>query len=290
VSVAPTVTNGAPTNGVPVTPIAAPAVPAPATPEAKKPEETQADFALRLVREQRARGKAEADAKAALKRAEAAEKERDDFRSWKEKQESANKAWGEGKYVDALRSVFGKGLPENLLVELASAQSEQPEPMSPEQLRESIRAELRAEQEALRVKEKQEEDERSAQLQQMRDAAVQEVAQTLTSTPEKWPTVWALGVTGDQIAEAMDAAIKEKGKVEPEAVFEAIEKEYRERVLGLPYLPKDGSPAPRSFGGDAARGPVDYTNGQKPPEKAAERWEWRRQQHEAWKKSKFGGA
>jgi hypothetical protein len=285
VSSPPSPTSSQPPPGPPVGSATPPNQPAPTE---KKPDESQADFALRLVREQRRASKFESEAKEARRQLEALTKERDEYKTRVSGHETAGKAWQERKYVDAIRSAFGvKGLPEDLLVELASAETAQPEQMTPEQMREHIRAELKAEQEAARAKEEEEERERSAKMQEMRVAAVQEVAETLTATPDKWPTVWALGVSGDQIASQLDELVKSGKEIEPAAVFDALEKEYRERVLGLPYLPKQEGG--RTFGADAMRGPADSNPRPAAPEKAKERWEWRKQRDEEWRKQKFGG-
>jgi len=255
-----------------------------------KPNESESEFALRLVREQRRTGLVTKERDDARKQVEAITRERDEARTALAAVESAKKLFAEGKYVDALRGAFGiRGLPENILVELASAESVAPEPQTPEQIREQIRAELKAEQDAAREREQEEETQRTAKLQALREAAVTEVAGTLTAEPTKWPTIWALGVTGDQIASKMDELIKPGQPVDPGAVFDALEQEYRERVLSAGYSPKQAAPAPggpKSFGSDLRRGPVDTAAEPKPPATSRERWA---QRDAEWRRQKFGG-
>lgn len=255
---------------------------APTTSEPKptdEPKKTDGQLALELVREQKARRAAEAKATELEQRVKTGETETAAQRAAKEK-------WGKGAFADAIRDAFGvKSFSDDFLVQLAQADAT-PEPQTPEQIREQIRAEMKAE-----------EDARVAQVSQLREAAVTEVGETLTKSPERWPTVWRFGVSGERIAAAMDASYDPRtGRTaSPDQIFDQIEKEYRAGVEELPYWKRDAAPepapeppaAPRSFGTESRRGPVPTTEPVK-PQTAEERWEARRKANEEWKRKQFG--
>lgn len=196
------------------------------------------------MREQRERTKAEAKARDLEARLKAIESEGD---PWKR----AKALWQEKKYNEALRTGFGvRNFEDDLLVQLASDESE-PEHLTEEQLTERIRKQLETERKA-------QEEQQAARLMEMRAGAIQEVGSTLTANPEKWPTVWALGVSGEALGEFVDSLPK-RWSTPAEEIFEELEKSYRAKVQGLPWMPQSGQTpaAPRSFGSGSARGPVD---------------------------------
>lgn len=196
------------------------------------------------MREQRERAKAEKRASELEAKLKAIETDANPFKT-------AAQLWKDKKYTQALKTGFGvKAFDDDLLVQLASEEPE-PEHLTEEQLTERIRRQLEQERKA-------QEEQQAAQLTQLRAAAVQEVGSVLVASPEKWPTVWALGVTGEALGEFVDALPKKWG-TPAEEVFEELEKSYRAKVQGLPWVPKPATPptAPRSFGSETRRGPVD---------------------------------
>ena len=253
----------------------------PEKPEEKPPEGKKSDglLALELVREQKARAAAEKKAAELEARLKTGEPESAALAT-------ARAKWKEAKFVEAIRDAFGTGaFSDEMLVQLAAHKPE-PEQLTEEQLTEKIRQQLKAEMKA-------EEESRAAQLAELREAAIVEVGGTLTKSPEKWPTVWRFGVSGEKVGEVMDA---NRGAT-PEQIFDLLEKEYRGNVEGLPYwqrteaaaAPAEPPPpaAPRSFGTESRRGPVPSTEAPK-PQTAEERWEARRKADAEWRAKTFG--
>lgn len=247
------------------------------TPE--KPEESEGTAARRLVREQRERVKAEKRAAELEAKIKVLEGEGDPFKR-------AVTLWKEGKRAQAVKTGFGvQAFDDDLLIQLASDEPEAAQPLTPEQMREQIRQELEEQRKA-------EEAQRTQQLQSLRTAAVKEVGAVLTSSPDKWPTVWAIGITADDLADAIDASYDPKTgqTMAPEALFDEIEKQYRAKVQGLPWLAKPESPqAPRSFGDGSRRGPVDTADAPKPAS-FEERQRAREQREREFRERHFGAA
>jgi hypothetical protein len=246
-----------------------------------EPKKSEGQLALELVREQRARQAAEKKAAELEQRLKTGETESAPVKTAREK-------WQAGKFADAIREAFGvKNFSDDFLVQLAQADGE-PEQLTPEQIREQVRAEIKAE-----------EDARVAQVVQLREAAAAEVGETLTKSPDRWPTVWRFGVSGERIAAAMDASFDPRtGRTaSPDQIFDQLEKEYRAHVEELPYWKRDpgaGEPppappppaAPRSFGAESRRGPVP-TAEPTPPQTAEQRWEARRKAEAEWRAKTF---
>jgi hypothetical protein len=219
-----------------------------------------------------------------------AEKERDEARGKLKALETegdpfkrAMVLWKEGKRAQAVKTGFGvKAFDDDFLVQVAGAE-EDPEPLTEEQLTERIRKQLEADRQTHATAQ-------AEQLQQLRAGAVQEVGAVLVAAPEKWPTVWALGITGEQLAAALDASFDPKtGRTaEPDKLFDDLEAEARAKIQGLPWLPKaaEPTPAPRSFGQESRRGPVDQPD----PAKALtfqERQKLREQREQEWRVQRF---
>jgi hypothetical protein len=293
----PATPRGAPPDpkGVP-SPAAAPAgtPPAPSTesgtdkPADKPPEEpkkSDGQLALDFVREQKARVAAEGKARELEQRLKAGETEWSPVKTAREK-------WAAGNFPDAIREAFGNNaFSDDLLVQLASFKPE-PEQLTEQQLTERIRTQLKTEM-------KVEQDAQAARLTELREAAVGELGEALTKNPEKWPTVWQFGISGEQIAAAMDASYSpQTGKTKSaEEIFDQLEQDYQGKARALPYWAKDAAPppaaeppppaAPRSFGTESRRGPVPTAEPMK-PQTAEERWEARRKADAEWKAKTFG--
>lgn len=228
------------------------------------------------MREQRERARAERERDELRGKLKTLETEGDPFKR-------AAALWKEKKYTQAIKTGFNaQKFDDDLLVQLAGAEDD-PEPLTPEQLREQIKQELEDQRQAQEAAQAQ-------QLQQLRQAAVQEVGAVLVASPDKWPTVWALGITGAQLAAALDASFDPKtGRtLPPEQLFDELEKEARAKIQGLPYYPRTGepTPAPRSFGQESRRGPVDAPDPAKPLT-FRERQEQRAQRELEWRERTF---
>lgn len=242
----------------------------------EKPADTDGTVALRLVREQRLRSGAEKARDEALGKLRAAEPHAATTASFRAK-------WAAKDYVGAMREAFGTAdFSDDLLVALASG-SEEPKPLTPEQMREQIRAQLEEERTAASAAE-------TAQMQTLRMEAVKEVGSVLTASPEKWPTLWAVGVTGEQIAAALDASYdRATGRMaEATALFDGLEQALRAKLQGLPWVPKAPEPpaAPRSF--LSSRGPTDAAPEVK-PQTWAEREAARAERDRLFREKHFGG-
>jgi len=256
--------------------------------EGDKPEEPKQSagaLALQLVREQKARQAAEKKAAELEARLQTGEGEAAPIKGAKEK-------WAAGKFAEAIREAFGvKNFSDDFLVQLASSDAE-PEPMTQEQLTEHIRQQLKDEM-------KREADAQAARIAELRGAAVEEVGAVLTKSPDRWPTVWRFGVTGEQLAAAMDASFDPRtGRTATaEQIFDKFEADYRKEVEGLPYWQRqEAAPAateppppaaPRSFGSESRRGPVPTTEA-KPPTTAEERWAAREKAEREFRQRHFG--
>lgn len=243
---------------------------------AAKPADTDGTVALRLVREQRLRSGAEKARDEALGKLKAAEPHAATTASFRAK-------WAAKDYVGAMREAFGTAdFSDDLLVALASG-SEEPKPLTPEQMREQIRAQLEEERTAAATAE-------TTQMQTLRMEAVREVGSVLTASPEKWPTLWAVGVTGEQIAAALDASYdRATGRMaEPTTLFDGLEQALRAKLQGLPWVPKAPEPpaAPRSF--LSSRGPTDAAPEVK-PQTQEEREAARAERDRLFREKHFGG-
>lgn len=229
------------------------------------------------MREQRERAKAEKERDELRGKLKALETEGDPFKR-------AAALWKEKKYTAALKTGFGvQKFDDDFLVQVAGAEDD-PEPLTPEQLTAQIRQQLEQERKA-------QDEAQAAQLQQLRAAAVQEVGGVLVASPEKWPTVWALGITGDALAEAIDASYDPKtGRtLAPAELFDQLEQAFRAKIQGLPWVPKapEPTPAPRSFGAESRKGPVDAPDPAKPPT-FADRQKLREERERQWRAQRFG--
>lgn len=242
-----------------------------------KPSETEGAVALRLVQEQRKRAQAESRARDLEARLKTLTDESNPFKT-------AAGLWKEKKYAQALKTGFGvKNFDDDFLVQVASAE-EEPENLSPDQLRERIRQEMDKER-------KEAETAQEARIHELRGAAVQEVGSVLVANPEKWPTLWALGVRAEEIAAALDASYdRSTGRTAPpDKIFDDMEAARKAKIMGLPYMAQTGAPtpAPRSFSQGGGRGPVDEVDPAKPLT-FAERQALRDQRDREFRARRFG--
>lgn len=186
--------------------------------------------------------------------------------------------WAQKKYLPAMKAAFGaSSFEDDLLVALASG-SEEPKPLTPEQMREQIRAQLEEER-ATR------ESEVATHLQGLRNEATKAVGQHLVDNPTLYPSLWRKGISAEAIGAAMDKA---GWGAEPATVFAALEAEERAGISALPWFPKAAEPtaAPRSW--LSSRGPTDAAPEAKPMT-AEEREKAREQRYAEFRVRNFGG-